>query len=198
MAKPFRIILSYIRGQRRGRVAEPFRIFLSYNRRDMTDGERLAKALVERDVTPFKDDWYLSPGEHRPSALDRHLAHCGAVAVVIGANGLGPWQQREVYAAIDREVRERAQGRESFRVIPVLLSDGALAHAGLAFLSQNVWVKACDPRAPDLLAGALEGTPRPSFTTKPTPTLARCSVPTAGFGSSARRTRRSTSAGKKT
>ena len=96
----------------------------------------------------------------RPSSsLDRHLAHCGAVAVVIGANGLGPWQQREVYAAIDREVRERAEGREGFRVIPVLLSEGALAHAGLGFLSQNVWVEAWDPRAPDLLVGALQGKP---------------------------------------
>lgn len=140
-------------------MAEPFRIFLSYNRRDIADVERLARALAGRGVTPFKDDWYLSPGEHWPSSLDRHLAHCGAVAVVIGANGLGPWQQREVYAAIDREVRERGEGREGFRVIPVLLSEGALAHAGLGFLSQNVWIEAWDPRAPDLLAGALEGKP---------------------------------------
>ena len=140
-------------------MAEPFQIFLSYNRRDIAEVERLAKALAERGVTPFKDDWYLSPGEHWPSALDRHLSHCGAVAVVIGANGLGPWQQREVYAAMDREVREHAQGRESFRVIPVLLSEGALAHAGIGFLSQNVWVQAWDPRAPDLIVGALEGTP---------------------------------------
>lgn len=140
-------------------MAEPFRIFLSYNRRDIADVERLARALAERGVTPFKDDWYPSPGEHWPSSLDRHLAHCRAVAVVIGANGLGPWQQREVYAAIDREVRESGEGREGFRVIPVLLSEGALAHAGLGFLSQNVWVEAWDPRAPELLAGALQGTP---------------------------------------
>ncbi len=140
-------------------MAEPFRIFLSYNRRDISDVERLARALTERGVTPFKDDWYLSPGEHWPSSLDRHLAHCRAVAVVIGASGLGPWQQREVYAAIDREVRERAEGRECFRVIPVLLSEGALAHAGVGFLSQNVWVEAWDPRAADLILGAVEGTP---------------------------------------
>ena len=140
-------------------MAEPFRIFLSYNRRDIADVERLARALTERGVTPFKDDWYLSPGEHWPSSLDRHLAHCRAVAVVIGASGLGPWQQREVYAAIDREVRERAEGRECFRVIPVLLSEGALAHAGVGFLSQNVWVEAWDPRAADLILGAVEGTP---------------------------------------
>ena len=140
-------------------MAEPFKIFLSYNRRDIAEVERLARALAERGITPFKDDWYLSPGEHWPSSLDRHLTHCGAVAVVIGANGLGPWQQREVYAAINREVRERAEGRQGFRVIPVLLSEGALAHAGLGFLSQNVWVEAWDPRAPDLLVGALEGKP---------------------------------------
>ncbi len=137
-------------------MAEPFRIFLSYNRRDIACVERLAQALRERGVIPFKDDWYLSPGEHWPSALESHLADCDAVAIAIGPRGLGSWQQREVYAAIDREVRQRANGREGFRVIPVLLSEGALAHAGLGFLSQNVWVEAWDPRAADLILGALE------------------------------------------
>ncbi len=39
----------------------------------------------------------------------------------------------------------------------MLLTEGALAHAGLGFLSQNVWVEAQDPRAADLIAGALHG-----------------------------------------
>ncbi len=121
-------------------------------------GARLVgKALRERGLKVFKYDWYLSPGDHWPSALERRLAHCKAVAVLIGPNGMGPWQQREVYTAIDREVREQASGHFGFRVIPVLLDQGGRTHAGLGFLSQNVWVEAWDPRAVDLIAGALEG-----------------------------------------
>lgn len=132
-------------------------IFLSYNRLDNPAVERLAQALRGRGLELFKDDWYLSPGDHWPSALERRLADCSAVAVMIDANGLGPWQRREVYAAIDREVRENAAGRSEFRVIPVLLAEGGRAHAGLGFLSQNVWVEAWDPRAADLIEGAVHG-----------------------------------------
>jgi formylglycine-generating enzyme required for sulfatase activity len=141
------------------RVSEPVEIFLSYNRRDGAAVERLAQALRDRGVSLFKDDWYLSPGDRWPSTLERRLAECSAVAVMIGGNGLGPWQQREVYAALDREVREEAEGRVGFRVIPVLLDEGGGTHAGLGFLAQNVWLDAQDPRAPDLLIGALRGTP---------------------------------------
>ena len=137
-------------------MSEPVEIFLSYNRRDAADCERLATGLQGRGLRPFKDDWYLKPGDHWPSVLERRLADCKAVAVLIGANGLGPWQQREVYAAIERQVKD--QGRSGFRVIPVVLKGGE-SHAGVGFLAQNVWVEADDPRALDLIMGALNGTP---------------------------------------
>jgi formylglycine-generating enzyme required for sulfatase activity len=133
------------------------KLFLSYNRLDNPAVECLAQALRDRGLSLFKDDWYLSPGDYWPSALERRLADCTAVAVVIGPAGLGPWQQREVYAAIDREVREHAAGQSDFRVIPVLLDEGSRAHAGLGFLSQNVWAEAWDPRAADLIVGAVNG-----------------------------------------
>ena len=138
-------------------MAEPFDVFLSYNRQDQARVEQLAQALRDRRLKLFKDDWYLSPGDHWPSALERRLADCRAVAVVIGGNGLGPWQEREVYAAIDREVRERQQGRSDFRVIPVLLNEGGRTDAGLGFFSQNLWVYGDDPRAADLIVGAING-----------------------------------------
>ncbi len=137
-------------------MGETVEIFLSYNRRDAADCQRLATGLQGRGVKPFKDDWYLKPGDHWPSVLERRLADCKAVAVLIGANGLGPWQQREVYAAIEREVKD--QGRSGFRVIPVVLAGGE-SYAGVGFLAQNVWVEADDPRALDLIMGALNGTP---------------------------------------
>ena len=42
-------------------------------------------------------------------------------------------------------------------VIPLLLDQGSERQAGLVFLLQNTWVEAWDPRAPDLIAGAVDG-----------------------------------------
>jgi hypothetical protein len=153
-------------------VTEHFDVFLSYNRRDNPTVERLAQALGDRGLKLFKDDWYLSPGDHWPSALVQRLADCRAVAVVIGGNGLGPWQQREVYAAIDREVRERQQGRSDFRVIPVLLDEGGRAHAGLGFLCRmSGWTRRIRGRQTSS-QGRSTARLRPNCTTKATPTPA--------------------------
>ena len=77
------------------------------------------------------------------------------MAVFIGADGLGPWQQRERDLALDR------QGREpGFPVIPVLLTS---ADPGLGFLRLNTWVDLTadteDAEALAVLAGAIRGEP---------------------------------------
>ena len=136
---------------------EPVDLFLSYNRRDRTAVERLAKALQERGLRVFKDDWYLRPGEYWPTALERKLASSRAIAVAIGRYGLGAWQQREVVAALDRQHRDAKAGNPAVPVIPVLLEQASEEQAGLIFLLQNSWVEAWDPRAADLVAGAVEG-----------------------------------------
>jgi len=48
--------------------------------------------------------------------LKQALSVCGAVAVFIGPEELGSWQQRELYSALDRQAKETG-----FPVIPVLL-----------------------------------------------------------------------------
>ena len=89
----------------------------------------------------FLDRWYLAAGQPWPQALEQALASCSAVAVFLGSEGLGPWQQRERDLALDR------QGRDpGFPVIPVLLSP---ADPALGFLRLNTWV--------DLSAGAADG-----------------------------------------
>ncbi len=134
-------------------------IFLSYNRRDAAAIERLARALRECDLRVFKDDWYLQPGAYWPGALERELNNCAAIVVAIGRHGLGPWQQREVVAALDRHDRAKEAGEPIPPVVPLLLEHGSDKQAGLTFLMQNVWVEGWDPRAADLIKGAVGGTP---------------------------------------
>ncbi|SAL51110.1 WD domain-containing protein [Caballeronia cordobensis] len=112
-----------------------FDVFLSYHWRDHAQVEALARRLYEAGVRPFLDRWYLVPGTNWLSALENTLAHCKSVAVCLGAE-MGPWQQREQYSALERQVAEERRGA-SFPVIPVLLPG---ADAPLGFLKQNTWV----------------------------------------------------------
>ncbi len=92
-----------------------FDLFLSYNRLDRTIVDPLAEALRERGVRVFKDDWYLRPGEPWPVALEKNIATSRAIAVAVGRNGLGPWQQREAVAALDRQSTRRRRQATPYR-----------------------------------------------------------------------------------
>src|SRR4051812_47019166 len=109
-----------------------FDVFFSYHWRDHASVELVARTLTERGLRVFLDRWYLEPGQPWPRVLERTLASCKSVAVFLGVEGLGPWQQRERDLALDR------QGREpGFPVIPVLLTR---ADPALGFLKLNTWV----------------------------------------------------------
>jgi TIR domain len=132
----------------------PFDVFLSYSRADQTIVERVAQALHASGLRAFLDRWYLNPGRSWPEALEDALASCRAVAILLGPDGFGPWQQREQYKALDRQTKEPA-----FRVIPVVLP--GIKDPALGFLGLNTWV---DLRSDldhglELLAKAIRGEP---------------------------------------
>jgi Novel STAND NTPase 1/TIR domain len=136
-------------------VAGSFDVFFSYSTCDHAAVKRVARELTGYGIRVFLDRWYLTPGQPWPQALEQTLAGCGAVAVFIGAEGLGPWQQRERDLALDR------QGREpGFPVTPVLLTR---ADPALGFLGLNTWVDLSDDQAdPETLAiltAAIRGEP---------------------------------------
>ena len=131
-----------------------FDVFVSYSRADQDAVEQIGRALRARGLTVFVDRWYLVAGQSWPEALERHLRDCRAVAVCIGASGIGAWQQREHYKALDRQVHE-----PGFPVVPVLLP-GADDPA-LGFLGLNTWVDLRhgleDGTMIDILARAVRG-----------------------------------------
>ncbi len=136
---------------------ENFDVFLSYHWRDHAPVEALARRLREQDLTVFLDRWYLTPGQSWPKALEATLAQCRAVAVCIGQGEMGPWQQREQYLALERQVAAERRGQH-FPVIPVLLPG---AEPPLGFLSQNTWVdlrsRVDDPTLLNTLVRAIHG-----------------------------------------
>lgn len=107
-------------------------LFLSYHWQDHVAVESLARSLKTLGLSVFLDRWYLVPGRPWPQALEEEISRCNAVAVVLGPHGMGPWQQREKYLALQRQAHD-----DAFPVIPVLLPG---ADPALGFLSQNTWV----------------------------------------------------------
>lgn len=117
-----------------------FNVFLSHNNADKPAVEAIARKLVKEGIEPWLDKWNLIPGEPWHEAIVDALNSCESCAVFIGPSGIGPWQNEEMRAAIDRRVRE-SQGR--FRVIPVLLPGSKRDERSRlpTFLVATAWVE---------------------------------------------------------
>ena len=111
------------------------RLFLSYNSVDRPSVVAVQRLLEARGLTTFLDRDQLVPGLPWPQRLEEGLRDVAAVAVFIG-HDLGGWQKREMWFALDLQVREEKLGRP-FPVIPVLLPGADLAPA---FLFSNTWI----------------------------------------------------------
>jgi hypothetical protein len=94
-----------------------FDVFLSYNSQDRDDVEKIAVYLADRaGLEPWFDMWSQVTGEPFVDNIYHGLASTNCCAVCVGRGGTGPWQTKEVYAALQRH-----STREGFRIIPVLL-----------------------------------------------------------------------------
>jgi len=108
-------------------------IFLSYNSHDRPLVKRLVERLQAEGLTPFVDFWKLLGGRPWLPALEKALKNSRVCAVLLGPHGLGRWQIREMYAALDRQVRD-----PDFSVIPLLIPGGNEIPS--TFLRLNTWV----------------------------------------------------------
>jgi CheY-like chemotaxis protein len=106
----------YIAKDKSSQSAPRFDVFLSYQRTDQEAVKYLARRFREAGLQAWLDRWNLIPGEPWQEAVEKALDDCATCAVFWGPRGLGPWQNEEMRAALERRVRER-----SHRVIPVLL-----------------------------------------------------------------------------
>lgn len=113
-----------------------YQLFLSYHSPDREAVQTVRQLLEARGIATFLDREDLVPGLPWPQALEEALGSVRAVAVFLGPHGLGRWQKREMWFALDRQVQEEKAGR-AFPVIPVLLP-GADPTSGFLFL--NTWV----------------------------------------------------------
>ncbi len=111
-----------------------FDCFLSHNQRDKPAVRKLAAGLVGRGVSVWLDEEQLRPGLSAQRQMDAGIRQSRSVAVLVGADGLGPWEQEEVESALRLAVGD---GRP---VIPVLLPDAPGSPGLPGFLATRTWV----------------------------------------------------------
>jgi tetratricopeptide (TPR) repeat protein len=123
---------------------KPYDVFLSHNGQDKESVEELARHLEDAaQIKPWLDKWNLVPGEPWQEALESALDSSRTCAVFLGPNGIGPWQNEEMRAALQDRV-----GQKEFRVIPVLLPGALLPGSKQLprFLSRLTWVDFRGPK----------------------------------------------------
>jgi hypothetical protein len=112
-----------------------FDVFLSHNSKDKPGVRKLKNRLTDDyDLTVWFDEDELPPGVPWQALLEEGIVNSGSIAVLVGADGIAPWEDEEMQAALQLGVRD---GRP---VIPVLLP-GASAQLKLPmFIGNRTWV----------------------------------------------------------
>jgi tetratricopeptide (TPR) repeat protein len=133
------------------RLADHFDIFLSHNSRDKPVVEEIGTWLGGHGLRVWLDKWELRPGFPWQEGLEAGVQASKAVAVLVGADGLGAWQEPEMRAFIARS------NREPIPVIPVLLPDSPDSPQLTLFLEAFTWVDLRQGLTEDGLAQLLWG-----------------------------------------
>jgi hypothetical protein len=142
---------------------------LSHNSRDKTAARALATELRAHGVSVWLDEERLRPGLPWQRLLESGIRASRSVAVLVGADGLGPWEHEEMRSALSFAVKD---GRP---VIPVVLANAPTVPELPLFLEERTWVDmrvgtALDrPSALDLLIWGITGKHRGQTAQGPTP-----------------------------
>ena len=102
-------------GEGNGGKGKQFHVFLSHNSKNKPRAHELKRLLAERGLNVWLDEDELRPGGSWQKALEEAIKTSESVAVLVGEDGLGPWQDEEMQAALRRAVNNKRP------VIPVLL-----------------------------------------------------------------------------
>ncbi|HYO13388.1 MAG TPA: TIR domain-containing protein [Thermoanaerobaculia bacterium] len=115
-------------------MTEVFDVFLSYNSKDKRAVRQLAQALRAQDVRVWLDEDELVPGRPWQDALEEIIQTARTAAVLVGKDGLGPWEIPEMRACLSEFVNRKMP------VIPVLLPGAPQKPELPLFLRAFTWV----------------------------------------------------------
>src|SRR5580700_3913892 len=122
------------------------RWFLSYHSADQSLAERLKAGIERRDsaLRVFFAPEHLRAGRYWSKQLADEIAEADAFVLLVGASGVGAWQELEYDEALDKWTTARRKSPD-FALIVVLL-EGQTA-PGLPFLRRMHWIITPDPES---------------------------------------------------
>lgn len=114
---------------------QQFDVFLSYKRTDLDQPtiRELVRLLRHYNMTIWFDEDELRPGFSWQSLMEQGIKSSGSGAVLLGRDGIGPWQDEEMQGLLQLAVRLKLP------LIPVLLPSAKQADLPI-FLSNRGWV----------------------------------------------------------
>jgi WD40 repeat protein len=129
------------------------RWFLSYHSPDQALAEQLKSSIEHRDPDSrvFFAPNHLRAGGSWSSQLAAEIAQATAFILLVGENGLGPWQVLEYDEALDKRVTSA-----DFPIVLILLKGQAAP--GLPFLRRLHWIITADPTSEVDLARLIDAT----------------------------------------
>jgi WD40 repeat protein len=116
------------------REARDYDVFLCHNSEDKPAVKAIGERLKKLGILPWLDEWDLQPGLPWQQSLEEQIDQVKAVAVFVGAKGLGPWQDLEQNAFLRQFVKRRCP------IIPVILETSVQAPKLPYFLEGMGWV----------------------------------------------------------
>jgi hypothetical protein len=111
-----------------------FDVFLCHNGKHRMQVRHLAKALQARGLRPWLDELELIPGRPWQEAREEAIETVRSSAILIGTDGLGPWEVSEMRGSLAECVKR------GIPVIPVLLPGAPIRPILPLFLAQYTWV----------------------------------------------------------
>lgn len=111
-----------------------FNVFLSHNSKDKPAVRQIAEVLKQRGLKVWLDEWELVPGRPWQDALEEIIQTTLTAAVLVGKDGLGPWEIPEMRGCLSEFVNRKLP------VIPVLLPNAPNQPDLPLFLKQFTWV----------------------------------------------------------
>ena len=91
------------------RIASAFDVFLCHSSVDKAAVKAIAQRLKARGILPWLDEWELPPGQPWQPLLERQITNIKSAAVFVGAGGVGPWQEQELYGFSASSPRDGAR-----------------------------------------------------------------------------------------
>ena len=111
-----------------------FDVFLSHNSNDKENVRQIGAELKKRGLKVWLDEWELTPGRPWQEEIEKIISTTKSAIVIVGKDGLGPWEQPEMQACLNEFVNRKLP------VIPVLLPGAAKIPDLPLFLQAFTWV----------------------------------------------------------